>query len=83
LGDQPSAWRDECAMTDSNAAVRPVHDRLPVLLLPEGYDRWLRGSLDDVIELQKRAFPDELIDIRRTSELWVKKASAPTGPVLL
>jgi putative SOS response-associated peptidase YedK len=70
-------------MTDSNAVVRPVHDRMPVLLLPEDYDRWLRGSLEDIITLQKRAFPDELIDIRRTSELWVKRASAPTGPALL
>lgn len=70
-------------MTGSNAAVRPVHDRMPVLLLPEGYNRWLRRSLEDIIPLQERAFPDELIDIRRTSELWMKKASAPTEPALL
>lgn len=70
-------------MTDSNAAVRPVHDRMPVLLLPEDYGRWLRGSLEDIIAIQKRAFPDDLIDMRRTSQLWVKRTSAPTGPALL
>jgi putative SOS response-associated peptidase YedK len=38
-------------MTDCNAAVRPVHDRMPVLLHEEDYELWLRGSLDDVIGL--------------------------------
>jgi putative SOS response-associated peptidase YedK len=68
-------------MTDSNVAVRPVHDRMPVLLLPEDYDRWLRGSLEDVVAFQQRSFPDELIEIRRTADLWVaRKASAqPKG----
>jgi putative SOS response-associated peptidase YedK len=64
-------------MTDSNAAVRPVHDRMPVLLLPEDYDRWLHGSLEDVVAFQQRSFPDDLIEIRRTTDLWVaRKASA-------
>jgi putative SOS response-associated peptidase YedK len=63
-------------MTDSNAAMRPVHDRMPVLLLPDDHDRWLHGSLEDVVAFQQRSFPDDLIEMRRTDELWVpRKAS--------
>jgi len=50
-------------MTDCNEAMRPLHDRMPVLLHQNEYEQWLRGSLDDVIAFQKRCFP----------ELWVKK----------
>lgn len=64
-------------MTDCNAAIRPVHDRMPVLLLPEDYERWLHGSLDDLVAFQERTFPDHLIDMRRTDELWVKRK--PSG----
>jgi putative SOS response-associated peptidase YedK len=60
-------------MTNCNEAIRPVHDRMPVLLLPEDYERWLHGSLEDLVEFQERKFPDELIEMRRTGELWVKR----------
>jgi hypothetical protein len=46
-------------MTDCNEVARPVHSRMPVLLHVEDYDRWLRGSLEDVIAFQNRCFPDE------------------------
>jgi putative SOS response-associated peptidase YedK len=32
-------------MTDCNEAIRPVHNRMPVLLLPEDHDRWLRWTV--------------------------------------
>lgn len=57
-------------MTDCNEAVRPVHDRMPVLLMPDEFDRWLNGTLEDVIAFQDRCFPDDLIEVRRTSEPW-------------
>lgn len=89
--DQPIAawgglWRESAewgpvysgAMTDCNEAMRPLHDRMPVLLLPDEYDRWLCGSFDDLLAFQKRCFPDALIEMNRTSELWVKKKNAPT-----
>jgi putative SOS response-associated peptidase YedK len=71
-------------MTDCNEAIRPVHDRMPVLLQPDDYDRWLNGSLDDVLGFQERCYPDELIEMQRTSELWVKRrqpvvAAEPTS----
>lgn len=79
-------WRDSTEwglvysglMTDCNDAIRAVHDRMPVLLLPEDYDRWLRGGLDDVVAFRDRRFPDGLIEMERTSELWNKRKSV--GP---
>lgn len=62
-------------MTDSNEAIRPVHDRMPVLLRAGEYDQWLQGSFDDLLAFQVRGFPDDLIDVRRTNDLWVKRKS--------
>jgi hypothetical protein len=50
---------------------------MPVLLHPHKYDQWLRGSFEDLLAFQQRCFPDDLIEMDRTSELWVKK-KAPT-----
>lgn len=60
-------------MTDCNEAIRPVHDRMPVLLMPDEYDRWLNGSFGEVRSFQDRCFPDDLIEITRTEELWIKR----------
>lgn len=60
-------------MTDCNEAIRPVHDRMPVLLYVDDYDRWLRGSFDDAVAFQNRCFPDDLIEMTRPDELWVKR----------
>jgi putative SOS response-associated peptidase YedK len=68
------------AMTDCNEAIRPVHNRMPVLLHPDEYDTWLNGSLDDLIGFQTRCFPDELIEMERTSELWVRKKTVSQEP---
>jgi putative SOS response-associated peptidase YedK len=70
-------------MTDCNEAIRPVHDRMPVLLMPEDYERWLHGSFDDAVSFQDRCFPDALIEMTRTSELWVKKKAVAEAPSLL
>ena len=70
-------------MTDCNEAIRPVHDRMPVLLMPDEYDRWLNGSFDDALGFQQRCFPDELIEMTRTDELWVKRKTAPEAPAML
>lgn len=69
-------------MTDCNEAIRPVHDRMPVLLHQDEYDQWLHGALDDVIAFQDRCFPDELIEMRRTDELWVKRKTDAPAPML-
>ncbi|WP_137788066.1 SOS response-associated peptidase family protein [Sphingomonas sp. 3P27F8] len=64
-------------MTDCNEAIRPVHDRMPVLLHADDYDRWLNGTFDDALAFQNRCFPDDLIEMRRTDELWVKRKAPP------
>lgn len=63
-------------MTDCNEVVRPVHNRMPVLLHEEDYDRWLRGSLEDVIAFQERCFPDEMTGMERTPDPWFRRKAA-------
>lgn len=63
-------------MTDANEAIAPVHNRMPVLLLPDEYDRWLNGGFDDLIEFQERSFPADLIVMDRTAELWSRNSKA-------
>lgn len=59
--------------TDSNEAVAPLNPRMPVLLDPEDHERWLHGSIEDVIHLQFRPFPAERLARKQTDELWVKR----------
>jgi len=59
--------------TDCNEAIRPVHHRMPVLLLPDEYDHWLNGDFDSAIAFQERRFPDALIEMTRTDEPWIKR----------
>lgn len=62
-------------MTGCNDAIRPVHDRMPVLLDASEYDAWLHGSFDEVLAFQARCFPPEQIVMRRTSDPWVQRRS--------
>src|SRR5260370_38085461 len=43
-------------MADCNEAIRPLHDRMPVLLHPHEYEQWLRGSFEDLLAFQNRCF---------------------------
>lgn len=62
--------------TDSNAAVAPLNPRMPVLLDPADYERWLHGSVQDVIAFQFRPFPAERLTRRATEDLWVARHRA-------
>jgi len=94
--DQPlfawaGLWRDSAewgpvysgVMTDCNEAIRPVHDRMPVLLHADEWERWLHGSYDDALTFQARCFPDHLIAMERTSEPWVKRKASVVPPTLI
>lgn len=87
--DQPVAawgglWRESAewgavysgVMTDANEAIRSVHDRMPVLLMPDEQERWLHGEFEDLLALQARQFPSDLVEMRRTDELWVRRKVA-------
>lgn len=62
---------------DCNEAIRPVHDRMPVLLHPDEHDQWLQGDISAVIAFQDRCFPDALIEMARTSDPWLKRPTPP------
>lgn len=62
-------------MTDANNAMSVLHDRMPVLLRADEYERWLRGSFDDAVSFQQRVYPDDLIEMNRTADLWVSEAA--------
>ena len=61
------------AMADCNEAVRPIHDRMPLLLRRDEWSLWLNGSLEELCRLQDRCYPDELIAIERTADAWNKR----------
>ena len=55
----------------ANAAVDPYNDRMPVLLAADEYERWLHGSIQDVIGLQFRApVAAERMVIAHTDDRW-------------
>lgn len=56
--------------TDSNAAVMPLNERMPVLLAPHEYERWLTGPIQDVIGFQFRPLPAERMTILETTDRW-------------
>jgi putative SOS response-associated peptidase YedK len=43
--------------TDSNELIRPLHDRMPVILAPESFDLWLDPAVDDRARLQELLVP--------------------------
>ena len=49
--------------TAANDTVRPVHDRMPVILPPEHYDAWLDRSLTEPAKLpQLVPYPSGLME---------------------
>ena len=48
-----------CALitTDANDIVRPIHDRMPVILQRQDYETWLDLEIQDTMALQKLLQP--------------------------
>jgi putative SOS response-associated peptidase YedK len=73
------SWRDRrlpdgerrvtCAIvtTRANESVRPVHDRMPVVLAPTAWEAWLEPSNDDLGELESFLVPapDDLLAVEK------------------
>jgi len=56
---------------EANAAVAPTNDRMPALLDPHDHDRWLHGSIREVIDFQFRApFAANRMIVEETEDLW-------------
>lgn len=58
-------WLHTCTIltTEANALMRPLHDRMPVILAPEHYSMWLDPGLRDAGPLQPllAPYPPELM----------------------
>jgi putative SOS response-associated peptidase YedK len=50
---------ESCALitTNANDLVRPIHDRMPVILEPKSYQKWLDPELQDTGELKELLVP--------------------------
>jgi putative SOS response-associated peptidase YedK len=56
---------------DANELVKPYNDRMPLLVGPNEYDRWLHGAITDVIAMQFRPPPpSESLIIHHTKDRW-------------
>ena len=48
--------------TDANALLKPLHDRMPVILAPQDYPRWLdRGSSEAELKALLKPAPEDLL----------------------
>src|SRR5262249_5305301 len=56
--------------TDANALLKPLHDRMPVILRPDDYDRWLDPGITDPARVTDllRPFDDRLMRIYPVSD---------------
>jgi putative SOS response-associated peptidase YedK len=94
--DQPiMAWAGFCrnmpdvgpcyaGMTmEANTAIPPTNDRMPVLLEPHEHERWLHGSIQDVIQFQFRSpIAAERMAVIWTDDPWRGGDPPPAGEQL-
>ncbi|MBW6425442.1 SOS response-associated peptidase family protein [Rhizobium sp. XQZ8] len=67
---------------EANERVRPLNDRMPILLKPEEYERWLHGNIQEVIRFQFRdPMRSEDLDVLETRDRW-QSGSPPRGAIL-
>jgi putative SOS response-associated peptidase YedK len=57
--------------TDPNELVRPIHNRMPVILRPEDEERWLDASRTPFVKAQSllKPLPEELMDAHDVSTI--------------
>lgn len=57
--------------TDANDFIRPLHDRMPVILAPEDFDLWLDPKIEDAARLQSllRPAPNDILETYPVSKL--------------
>jgi putative SOS response-associated peptidase YedK len=69
--------------TTPNAVIAKIHDRMPVVVSPKDWERWLDPTMHDTDALQRILVPapDELFELRPVSE--AVNNARNTGPRLL
>ena len=82
---------DTCTIvtTDANALLRPVHDRMPVIVAPADYARWLEATDASVADLLA-PFPSERMawypvstkvnNVRHDDASLIEHVAVPPGP---
>jgi len=57
--DPDTPWLHTCTVvtTSANSAIAPVHDRMPVVLADDAWERWLDPTFSDVDALQAMLVP--------------------------
>jgi putative SOS response-associated peptidase YedK len=65
-------WGDaySMVMVDGSLQMADVHDRMPVILLPDQREQWLRGTVDDALALTRTY--EGLLAVERSADLWGK-----------
>lgn len=60
---------ESCAIvtTTENELMRPIHDRMPVILKPTDYDAWMNPMNDDLEALSKLLVPYPAADMQATA----------------
>lgn len=59
-GEEP-LWTCTIVTTNPNELMKPIHNRMPVILPQDFYDAWLDPDLADVAELQKMLQPFDAV----------------------
>lgn len=76
LWRQAAEWGNcyTMVMVESSPQMAEVHDRMPVILRDEDWQRWVSGSVDDALGLCQ-TWPRELV-AEHTAERWAGGATA-------
>lgn len=63
-------WSYTIITTQANELLKPLHERMPVILTEENYDKWLDPVNSDTEQLQELLvpYPSELLRVYRVSE---------------
>jgi len=65
--DRDAEWFKSCTIitTDPNKLLQPIHNRMPVVLPPDAWDRWLDPANEDVDELERLLVPapEDLLEL--------------------
>lgn len=64
-------------MVDGCAQMAAVHDRMPVVLAPQDWQRWLAAPPDEALELCRTCTAPLLVD--RTTEPWAARRGSDAG----
>lgn len=76
-GRDGEEWTFAILTTDANPLMTEIHNRMPVIIRPDDYGRWLDPSLSDVTELQSMIgpYPERLMEAYPVS----RKVGTPTN----